>query len=179
MEGARKHAVQNARAIAEQAQTAKELDIGIRDIARLSGEVTAATSEQAQGLVVLVKDADEARRITRQTARALGEQADALDALAVGTVRQTASVKTLSSSTTEQVTATEQVSHAMRHVRSSIREIHQALAAQSKTATTTTADLEIVMREVGSLRAANAEQAELAAALLRGAGGNGTGEPAA
>jgi hypothetical protein len=34
------------------------------------------------------------------------------------------------------------------------------------------------MREVASLRVANAEQAEIAA-LLRGAGDHGTGEPAA
>jgi ABC-type transporter Mla subunit MlaD len=77
------------------------------------------------------------------------------------------------------VTATEQVSQAMRDVRGGIREITQVLAAQTKTAAANAADLAIVVREVAAVRGANAEQAEQIATLSRGGAGAGAGEPTA
>jgi methyl-accepting chemotaxis protein len=173
--------VHNARALAELALVTKEIDAGVRDVARLSGEVTKATVEQTQGVGAMVKDADDVRRITKQTARAVAEQADALDALASAATRQTVAVKALSRSTTEQVTATEQIGQAMRDVRGRVREITTALAAQAKSALLSATDVATVAREVSLLREANVEQAGIVAGLAGGgaAGPSSSTDPVA
>jgi hypothetical protein len=64
----------------------------------------------------------------------------------------------------------------MRDIRSRLREISTALAANAKTAQSTAKETATVAREIASVRAASAEQADLVAVISR-AGGNGTLEP--
>jgi methyl-accepting chemotaxis protein len=96
--------------------------------------------------------------------------------LAVSAARQTATMKTLAQGTAEQSTTTEQISHAMRDVRSRVREISAALVGQAKTAQSTAKETATVAREIAAVRAASAEQAELVT-RLSGGPGNGAAEP--
>ena len=151
----------------KQTRAAKEIETVGRDVAKLSSELTTATSEQAQSVQALVKDADEVRRIAKQTARAVGEQSDALAGLAQAATRQMQGVQALASSTAEHAGATEQVAVAMRDIRTRTRDVAGALANQAKAAAATTDDVAFVVREIAALRVANGEQAELVSTMTR------------
>ena len=92
MDGARKHAVQNARAVAEQAAPPRSVEGSAREVARLAAERHGRERRAGPGRDALVTDADEVRSIARPTARAVAEQADALASLGGrGVTRQTES----------------------------------------------------------------------------------------
>ena len=82
---------------------------------------------------------------------------------------------------TEQASATEQVAGAMREVRTRTREIALTFAEQVKNTTQSAADIALIAQEIGTVRRANVEQANLMASLstLLGPDGNGaaTGGP--
>jgi methyl-accepting chemotaxis protein len=163
MEEARKNAVQNARAIAEQATVAKELEAGIREVSRLSSEITIATAEQSTGVTSLVKDAEEVRRIAKQTARVVGEQAEALGELATSASVQTRTHQGHVNTTAEQATTTTHLTETMRSIRIRTVDMKSALASQAASVATTLDDIATVTREAASLRASTTEQVGLLA----------------
>jgi methyl-accepting chemotaxis protein len=155
---------------------AKEIETGIRMVSRLSLNITNATNEHSLAVTSLVTDADEVRRIAKQTARAVGEQAEALAGLAAGASKQTMAFQGFVLTTAEQATTTAQVTQSMRVIRGRAREITTALADQAASAAIGVTDIATVAREVASLRASTAEQVD----LLTGVAMTGTpGEPSA
>jgi methyl-accepting chemotaxis protein len=140
--------------------------------------VTRATSEQTQALVSLTGESEEVRRIAKQTARAVGEQADALASLATTSARQTSTVQTIARATAEQTTSTEQVAAAMREVRVRTREIATTFSDQVKATSGTASDIALIAQEIGIVRRANVEQANLVATLSTALGVEANGASA-
>jgi methyl-accepting chemotaxis protein len=179
MDGARKHAVQNARSSVEQARAMKDVEAAARDVSRLASSVTEQSNEQASAIGSLVRDADEVRRISRQTARAVGEQASTLSSLSGGITRQIDSFKTVAQINLEHAQGTEQIAKSVREVRTSMREISTVLSSHVKSATTSAETTALIAREIGSLRALNAEQVQTLSTITETFDGNGSTEPLA
>ena len=84
MDETRRELVQSSRSVAEQARAAKQVETVARDLSRIAATVTEATSEQKTSVAELVREADAVRKISKQTARIVNEQAAVLKTLASG-----------------------------------------------------------------------------------------------
>jgi methyl-accepting chemotaxis protein len=116
-------------------------------------------------VAALIKESSDVRTLTKQTAKAVAEQGDAVAALASTATRQTEALQTVARSIGEQRKASEQLVEAVTDVRSRSRELHKAIAQQVEVAGTVAGDLGSVVVEMSEIRQANVSQAEAVADL--------------
>jgi methyl-accepting chemotaxis protein len=126
----------------------------------LASDVTRATAEQSKAAASIAQGAEDVRRIARQTARALEEQNQTVILLADTATKQTSSIGTLRKGNNEQSIASEQIAEAVNDMRTRIREAVSASTLQAKGVAIFGREMESLSAQIGSLRRANAAQAD-------------------
>ncbi len=103
------------------------------------------------------------RRVAKQTARALEEQNDAINALATNANDQGTSIAAMRKANGEQATASEQIASAVADMRGRIRETVSASGLQAKGVATFGREMESLLTQIARVRVVNSSQAEAVA----------------
>jgi methyl-accepting chemotaxis protein len=131
MEDTRRQAMQNARAVIEQARAAKEIEGASLEVNRLAVQVSSAVTEQTKALNELAKEGEEVRRIAKQSARAVGEQNQVVNMLSSSTVRYTTGLERVVRSVSEQAAGSQQLGQTVSEIRARARELSAAIKVQA------------------------------------------------
>ncbi len=113
---------------------------------------------------------EDVRRVSRQTARVVGEQAEALAGVAAASARQTTSFERVAQQFVQQQVASDEVARTISELKGMAREIVGGAAHQAKLATATARDVQQVGGEIAKIRHANAAQTETVGALATSLG---------
>jgi methyl-accepting chemotaxis protein len=109
---------------------------------------------------------EELQLFTRQTAKALSEQTQAVESLAEEGSRQASSLKTIAASARQQATASAQIATSTEEVRTRLSEVVRGSAEQSTSAKSAAEELRGASAQLGRLRRMQTEQAQALTSLL-------------
>jgi methyl-accepting chemotaxis protein len=127
-------------------------------------------AEQGKASAALAREGDEVRRIARQTARAVAEQADAIASLSTGLARHAAAMATILQATREQSGATDRIVQAIGEMRGRARGLGGALGEHLKGADAVAKEAAQLLGHLARIREVQVEQAEAVAAAAAALG---------
>ena len=105
------------------------------------------------------------RRIAKQTARALEEQADAVTAASANVAKQTTSISGMAQASADQAKATEDLARAVAAMKLQAREIVASAIQQAKRARTIAVDVVEIAAQSGEITKANVDHVTAVTAL--------------
>jgi methyl-accepting chemotaxis protein len=133
--------------------------------------MTRAMAEQSEATSSLARSADQVRRIAKQSARAVEEQADAATSIASIDAKASAGIAVMTKATAEQGATLEQATRAMEAMVAQVREVASAASQKGRRAGSVAQSAEEIAAELALLlQMSDAQLAAMSAAteMLRG-----------